>query len=63
MIANDKTFGFTTQQVRIMDIVIVTPFLFWASTKVSDRTTKYGLIVLGLLTLTYNGHNYLKNKK
>jgi hypothetical protein len=60
---NDKTFGFTTQQVRLMDILIVTPFLFYASMKVSDKATKYGLIALSVLTLTYNGHNYLKNRK
>ena len=59
---NEKTFGFTTQQVRVMDVVIVAPFLFWASSKVSHKATKYGLIALGILTLTYNGYNYLKNR-
>jgi hypothetical protein len=57
-----KTFGFTLQQVRIMDVVVVSPFLFWASTKTSHVQAKYGLITLGILTLTYNGINYLKNK-
>jgi hypothetical protein len=61
--ANEKTFGFTTQQVRLMDILIVTPFLIWASTKTSNKQAKYGLIALGVLTLTYNGHNYLRNLK
>ena len=44
----EKTFGFTFQQVRIMDIIIVTPFLFWASTKTSEKKAKYGLIALGI---------------
>jgi len=61
--SNEKTFGFTFQQVRIMDIVFVTPFLLWASTKTTNKQAKYGLIALGVLTLTYNGVNYLKNFK
>ena len=59
----DKTFGFTTQQVRLMDVFVITPFLLWASTKTSHKQVKYGLIALGILTLTYNGVNYLKNIK
>jgi hypothetical protein len=60
---HDKTFGFTTQQVRLMDVFIVTPFLLWASTKTTNKTAKYGLLTLGLLTFAYNGFNYIRNQK
>jgi hypothetical protein len=60
---SDKTFGFTTQQVRLMDVFIVVPFLLWASTKTTDKNAKYGLVTLSLLTLSYNGFNYIRNKK
>jgi len=58
----DKTFGFTKQQVRLMDIFIVAPFLFYASSKTPNNTIKYGLIGLGALTLLYNATNYIKQK-
>jgi hypothetical protein len=60
---NDKTFGFTTQQVRLMDVFLVTPFLIWASTKTTNKNAKYGLVGLGVLTLAYNGYNFLRNYK
>lgn len=47
------------QYVRLMDIFILAPFLFYASSKTSDRTIKYGLMVAGLLTFVYNGSNYI----
>ncbi len=61
--STDKTFGFTTQQVRLMDVFIITPFLLLASTKTTDKRAKYGLIALSVLTFAYNGYNYLRNNK
>jgi len=60
---NDKTFGVTKQQMRIFDILVFSPFLFWASTKTSNNIAKYGLITLGVTTIIYNAINYQKEKK
>lgn len=57
-----KTFGFTKQQVRLMDIFIVAPFLFWASSKTDNKLAKSGLMFFGLTTFIYNAYNYLDNK-
>lgn len=57
-----KTLGFTKQQVRLMDIFIIAPFLFWAASKTENKIAKSGLIVIGALTLIYNGINYIAEK-
>ena len=54
--------GITKQQIRLIDIFVFAPFLFWASTKVENKVVKYGLITLGVTTLVYNAYNYAKNK-
>jgi hypothetical protein len=59
---NSKTFGVTKQQMRIFDIIVFSPFLFWASTKTSNNLAKYGLITLGVTTIIYNAINYKKEK-
>ena len=63
MESTDKTFGVTKQQVRLFDIFVFSPFLFWASTKTSNKIAKFGLITLGITTIIYNGINYNKEKK
>jgi len=60
---NSKTLGVTKQQMRIFDILVYSPFLFWASTKTSNKIAKYGLITLGVTTIIYNAINYQKELK
>lgn len=60
---NYKTFGVTKQQMRLFDIFVFSPFLFWASTKTENRLAKYGLITLGFTTMLYNAINYKKEKQ
>jgi hypothetical protein len=60
---NSKTFGVTKQQMRIFDILVYSPFLFWASTKTSNKIAKYGLITLGVTTIIYNAITYQKELK
>jgi hypothetical protein len=60
---NSKTFGVTKQQMRLFDIYFYSPFLFWASTKTSNKLAKYGLITLGVTTILYNAINYNKEKQ
>jgi hypothetical protein len=55
-----KSFGMTKQQVRLVDIFIICPFLFWASSKSASKTIKYGLFAIATSTLIYNGYNYIK---
>jgi len=55
------------QQVRLLDVFVVAPFLFYVGTKKElPKTLRLGLIVLAGATLIYNGRNYLnalQNKK
>jgi hypothetical protein len=53
----------SVQQIRLIDVFVVAPFCFYVAnqTKIS-KPIKLGLLVLGVSTLIYNGHNYLKNK-
>jgi hypothetical protein len=48
------------QSVRILDVFVVAPFLFYVGTrKELPQTLRLGLIVLAAATLIYNGKNYL----
>jgi hypothetical protein len=54
----------SVQQIRLVDVFLVSPFCFYvASQKSLSNPIKVGLFVLGLSTLLYNGNNYLKNRK
>jgi hypothetical protein len=60
---HEKVLGFSVQEVRLMDVFIVAPFLLYAGTLPSiPKSVRYGLIGLGVATLLYNGYHYLKNK-
>ena len=48
------------QQVRLLDVFVVAPFLFYVGTRRElPQTLRFGLIALGAATLIYNGKNYL----
>jgi len=53
------------QQVRLLDVFLVAPFLIYTSTLkgVPSKRIRLSLLVLGLATLVYNGINYLNEKK
>jgi hypothetical protein len=52
------------QQVRLLDVFVVSPFCFYAASfKSLPNHVRIGLGVLGAATLIYNGNNYLKNRK
>jgi Kef-type K+ transport system membrane component KefB len=50
--------------VRLLDVFFIAPFLIYVGSNKSlstpVRATLWGI---GLATLFYNGHHYLKNKK
>jgi len=54
--------GFNKQQVRIIDIFIISPFLFYTATKTNDKFIKYSLFGLSTMTLLYNGYYFIQNK-
>lgn len=59
----DKTLGFTKQQMRIIDMMVFSPFMMFASTKVDSKFYKYGLIFFAITTFAYNYINYQKHNE
>ena len=51
------------QTVRLLDVFVVAPFLFYASTKTTNKMVSVGLGLLGFATAFYNGYNYINQKK
>lgn len=48
------------QKVRLLDVFVVAPFLFYVGTrKELSQTLRLGVIALGVATLIYNGINYI----
>lgn len=60
MRATDKIIN--VQTVRLIDIFLLSPFLFYAGSKQDDKLLKYGLYGMAVATLLYNGINYLNEK-
>lgn len=54
-----------TQMIRLVDVLFIGPFLIYVAytTPGIGETEKFLLFVIGLLTMLYNGDNYLKNIK
>jgi hypothetical protein len=54
----------TINQVRLIDVFVIAPFLIYAGTrKELNKNVRTTLIVLGVATLLFNANNYLKNKQ
>jgi len=53
-----------TQTIRLIDVFFIGPFLIYIAhiTPNIKKMDKLLLFVIGLLTILYNGDNYLKNK-
>ena len=49
-----------SQSVRALDVLVVGPYLIYASTRLRglDRSL---MLLLGVLTIAYNGANFLSN--
>lgn len=51
-----------TQTIRLADVFVVGPVMLWGANKLAQRGDKAlggALGLLGLLTIAYNGGNYL----
>lgn len=58
-VAADKS-----QSVRLLDVFVIGPVLIYAGTfKTLPKYLRIFLFVVGVLTIVYNGNNYLKNAK
>jgi hypothetical protein len=49
-----------SQGVRALDVLIVGPFMLYAATKLRGNDRAW-MTLLGILTIAYNGANYLSN--
>ena len=51
-----------SQLVRLIDVFYIGPFLIFLSNKNTlSENNKRILLITGILTIIYNGRNYLKN--
>jgi hypothetical protein len=51
-----------SQKVRLIDVLLLGPFMIYAGSKLPSRAMQAAMIMAGILTITYNANNYLKNK-
>ena len=60
----DNLLGLNVQDIRLIDVFILGPFLIYVGTK-KELSLPIRLILLGFgaATIIYNGNNYLKNKQ
>lgn len=60
----DSILGFNVQDIRLIDVFILAPFLIYVSTKKElSLPIRLTLLCFGAATIIYNGKNYLKNKQ
>jgi hypothetical protein len=51
------------QNVRLLDVFVIAPFLFYVGTREKNNYIKAGIYLIAAGTLLYNGYNYIKTKK
>lgn len=47
-----------TQDVRLVDVFILGPFMIYAGTQLENEWLKTGMIVAGAMTIAYNWQNW-----
>ena len=52
-----------TQTVRLLDVFALGPFMVWAAQQVRPPWARDMLVVSGVLTMLYNGANYLTARR
>jgi hypothetical protein len=56
--------GLNVQDIRLIDVFIIAPFLLYVSSKKElSPMVRLTLLTFGSLTLLYNANNYLINKQ
>ena len=52
------------QTIRLLDVFVIAPILIYASGEERlSKTMRVAILGIGLATLFYNGHNYLKARE
>lgn len=60
----ENLLGIDVQHVRLIDVFFIAPVLIYAGFQPSlPKALRVTLVVLGVATIIYNGHNYLINRK
>ena len=60
----DALLGFNVQDIRLIDVFVIGPFLIYVGMKKElSLPVRLALIGFGAATIIYNGNNYLKNKR
>ena len=49
-----------SQQIRVIDVAILGPFMIWAGSRAKSPAARLGLVASGIATILYNYNNYLK---
>ena len=54
-----------TQNVRLIDVFLLGPTMIWAGLQVQKQNNTLGFFLAfsGLMTIVYNGDNYLRNQR
>jgi hypothetical protein len=50
-----------SQWVRLFDVLVLGPFLIWFGLKHNEDWTGTAVIIAGVMTVLYNGYNWLGN--
>jgi hypothetical protein len=60
----DNLLGFNVQDIRLIDVFVIGPFLMYVGMKKElSLPVRLTLLGFGAATIIYNGSNYLKNKR
>jgi len=60
----DNLLGLNVQDIRLIDVFIIGPFLIYVGMKKElSLPVRLALIGFGAATIIYNGNNYLKNNR
>lgn len=60
----DNLFGLNVQDIRLIDVFVIGPFLMYVGMKKElSLPVRLTLLGFGAATIIYNGSNYLKNKR
>lgn len=51
-----------SQAVRLIDVALLGPFMIYAGTKLPTKTMQAAMVMAGILTITYNLNNFIKNR-
>ena len=49
-----------TQDVRLIDVFLLGPFMIWAGMQLKNDLAKLAMIGSGVATIYYNGQNFLE---